>query len=286
MKQLKSSIIDDQSVKRLINQALEEDVQDGDVTTNAIIPSEKKAKAVWKTKAEGVVAGLPVAQAVFEELDPEFDWQPLVKEGTVVESGIKIAKMQGQARAILTAERIALNLVQRMSGIATAARQYVQAVEAFDTQILDTRKTVPGLRAIDKYAVAAGGGKNHRMGLFDLAMIKDNHIVAAGSIQSAVEKVRNSDSNIEIEVETKTIKEVEEALVANADIIMLDNMTVDLMTEAVNLIDGKAKTEASGGITIDTIRNVAGTGVDFISVGALTHSVDAFDISQQLESIL
>lgn len=273
-------IIDD-----LIRRAFEEDVKSGDVTTNAILDAHSRTKGGWTSKDEGIVAGLDVAGEVFKKLDADIDWIPQVDDGDTVSKGEQLVVMEGKARAMLTAERIALNIAQRMSGIATTTRRYVQAVEAFDTQILDTRKTAPGLRLLDKYAVEAGGGQNHRMGLYDLAMIKDNHIVAAGSITSAVKKVRSSDSKIKIEVETKTIKEVKEALVANADIIMLDNMTVDLMAEAVNLIGGRAKTEASGGITINTIQNVAGTGVDFISVGALTHSVDAFDISQQLDEI-
>lgn len=285
MEKLMADNIDEQAVETLINQAFEEDIRSGDVTTDSIINPQKQARAVWRSKDEGVVAGLPVAAAVFQKLDSNLEWHPMVEDGSMIESGTEIVEMQGQARAVLTAERIALNFVQRMSGIATVTRQYVRAVEEYDVQILDTRKTVPGLRTLDKYAVAAGGGTNHRMGLFDLAMIKDNHIVAAGDITNAVKSVRANNPEIRIEVETKTLDEVKEALDARADIIMLDNMNIDQMSEAAHFVDGGAKTEASGGITIDTVREVAATGVDFISVGALTHSVEAFDISQQLQEI-
>lgn len=285
MEKLTADNIDEQAVETLIDQAFKEDIRSGDVTTDSIINPQKQARAVWRSKDEGVVAGLPVAAAVFQKLDSNLEWHPMVEDGSMIEPGAEIVEMQGQARAVLTAERIALNFVQRMSGIATVTRQYVRAVEEYGAQILDTRKTVPGLRTLDKYAVAAGGGTNHRMGLFDLAMIKDNHIVAAGDITNAVKSVRANNSEIQIEVETKTLDEVKEALDARADIIMLDNMNIDQMSEAVHFIDGGAKTEASGGITIDTVREVAATGVDFISVGALTHSVEVFDISQQLQEI-
>lgn len=285
MKELAVHNIDEQAVESLIDRAFEEDIRSGDVTTDSIVNPQKRAKAVWQSKDEGVVAGLPVAHVVFQKLDSNLEWHPVVEEGSMVEPGAEILEMQGQARAVLTAERIALNVVQRISGIATITRKYVGAVKEYDTQILDTRKTVPGLRTLDKYAVAAGGGMNHRMGLFDLAMIKDNHIVAAGNIAKAVKSVRTNNSEIRIEVETKTLDQVKEALDAGADIIMLDNMNVGQMSEAVHLVGDSAETEASGGITLETVTKVAETGVDFISVGALTHSVEAFDISQQLQEI-
>lgn len=208
-----------------------------------------------------------------------------MKDGSEVGRGDEIVKMKGTCRAILTAERIALNIAQRMSGIATETSRYVQAIKDFPAKILDTRKTVPGMRKLDKYAVVVGGGTNHRMGLFDLAMIKDNHIVAAGGIKGAVQNVRERHPEIRIEVETTTLKQVKEALSAGADIIMLDNMDIGAMQEAVSLIDNKAETEASGNITLENVREVAQTGVNYISVGALTHSVKAFDISQQIQKI-
>lgn len=276
---------EDTTIEALIDRAFEEDVQSGDVTTNAIVDESSRAEAVWESKEKGIVAGLDIARMVYEKLDPQLKWQPHVKDGEEVESGTELVTMTGSCRAILTAERIALNIAQRMSGIATMTCRYVDAIGDPPTKILDTRKTVPGLRLLDKYAVMAGGGTNHRMGLFDMAMIKDNHIVAAGSIKKAVSKVRNAHPEIEIEVETTNLEQVKEALSAGADIIMLDNMSPQKMKVAVSFIGGKAKTEASGNITLETVREAAGTGVDFISVGALTHSVKAFDISQQLQRI-
>lgn len=278
-------ISDSQIVENLIKKAFDEDVHTGDVTTNAIVDKSAGAEAVWISKEKGIVAGLDIARKVFEQLDPQIKWNNLVEDGNKVNAGDRIASMQGTCRAILTAERIALNIVQRISGIATMTSKFVEAVEPYNAKILDTRKTVPGLRQLDKYAVKAGGGTNHRMGLFDLAMIKDNHIVAAGSIAKAVNKVRSKEPDIRIEVETTTIEEVKETLTSGADIIMLDNMSSDMMSDAVALIDGRAKTEASGNITLKRVREVAKTGVDFISVGALTHSVQAFDISQQIQKI-
>lgn len=285
LKNNRTLITDTQDIKDLIKQAFDEDVSTGDVTTNAIVDESADAEAVWISKEKGRVAGLEIARLVYEELDPEISWYPHIEEGGIVDVRSKIATIKGSGRALLTAERIALNIVQRMSGIATMTSKFVEVVQPYDAQILDTRKTVPGLRQLDKYAVKAGGGTNHRMGLYDLAMIKDNHIVAAGSITKAVDKVRTYEPEIRIEVETTTIEQVKEALKAGADIIMLDNMSSDLMSEAVELIDGRAKTEASGNITLKKVREVAESGVDYISVGALTHSVQAFDISQQVQKI-
>lgn len=285
MSQTDTISTEDAIIEALIDRAFEEDVQSGDVTTNAIVDESSRAEAVWKSKEKGIIAGLDIARMVFEKLDPQLEWEPHVNDGDEVESGTELVTITGSCRAILTAERIALNIGQRMSGIATMARQYVDAIGDLDTKILDTRKTVPGFRLLDKYAVVAGGGTNHRMGLFDMAMIKDNHIVAAGGIEEAVLKVRNANSEVQVEVETTNLEEVQEALSAGADIIMLDNMSPQKMKEAVSLIDRHAKTEASGNITLDTVREAAETGVDFISVGALTHSVKAFDISQELRRI-
>lgn len=269
----------------LIDVALAEDIGGGDVTTEAVIDDQKKAKAVWVAKQAGIIAGLQIAQRVFEKLDENIEWHPFFNDGDEVRTGEAVVEFSGNCRAVLIAERTALNFAQRMSGIATKTNEIVRELEGFSTKILDTRKTVPGLRKLDKIAVKAGGGVNHRMGLYDLAMIKDNHIQAAGSISKAVERVRAKNPDIRIEVETTNLEEVDEALKSGADIIMLDNMSVEMMTKAVERIGTRAETEASGNITSKTIREVAGTGVNFISVGALTHSVQAFDISQRIKEI-
>jgi nicotinate-nucleotide pyrophosphorylase (carboxylating) len=239
---------------------------------------------VWKAKENGIIAGLHVAESVFKKLDPDLIWEEAVEDGGRVREGEILVEMKGRSRAILTAERTALNFVQRMSGIATVTSEYVALLEDSDTKILDTRKTAPGLRIFDKYAVAMGGGENHRMGLYDLAMIKDNHIVAAGGIKKAVQQVRKKHPDLNIEVETTNIEQLKEALNVEADIIMLDNMSLDDMSRAVSVIKNRALIEASGNITLNNVREVAQTGVDFISIGALTHSVKAFDISQYLTS--
>lgn len=275
----------DKAIANLIEHAFEEDIQNGDVTTNAIIDDKYRAHAEWIAKDNGIICGLHIAETAFRELDPDLKWTPHIEEGEEIKEGMKIVNFRGLGRALLTGERIALNVVQRMSGIATKTHRFVSAVKGLEADILDTRKTVPGLRLLDKYAVKAGGGKNHRMGLYDLAMIKDNHIVAAGSINKAVKQVREKNPNLEIEVEVKDLSEVEQALEAQADIIMLDNMSPALMKKAVARIDGQARVEASGNITLNNVREVAKTGVDYISVGALTHSVQAFDISQTLQHI-
>lgn len=277
--------VDTSTIQDIIDRAFKEDIFDGDVTTNAIVDESQQAEAVWVAREEGIVAGLDVAKQVFEHLDRGVMWEPNVEDGILVDKGSEIVILKGKARALLTAERTALNIVQRMSGIATKTRQFVDAVEGYPTKILDTRKTIPGFRQLDKYAVKAGGGTNHRMGLYDMAMIKDNHIVAAGSITNAVQQVRNANSDIRIEVETTNLDQVKEALTAGADIIMLDNMSIEQMGKAVEIIGSKAQTEASGNVTLGTAKEIAATGVDYISVGALTHSVKAFDISQQVQKI-
>jgi len=280
-----ATLQEEQLVHELIERAFKEDIKTGDATTEAIVAEDVQAEAFWIAKEQGIVAGLDVAQQVFQRLDPDLVWKSNYKDGDSVQPGMKIVEMAGTCRALLTGERIALNIAQRMSGIATMTHKFVQAIGDLPTQILDTRKTVPGLRLLDKQAVKAGGGTNHRLGLYDLAMIKDNHIVAAGSITEAVKIVRQVHPDLQIEVETTNLEEVDEALAAGADIIMLDNMNTDMMTKAVEKNDGTAKTEASGNITMESVREVAETGVNYISIGALTHSVKAFDISQQLNNI-
>lgn len=280
-----TDMIPEEAINFLIDQAFKEDIGSGDVTTDAIIDEHAQAEATWTAKDKGVIAGINVAGQVFERLDPDLQWMPEAEDGEYIATGTEIVAMRGRGRAILTAERIALNITQRMSGIASKTRQFVEAIKGLDTQILDTRKTVPGLRLLDKYAVKAGGGQNHRIGLYDLAMIKDNHITAAGNISQAVRKVRSRHPDMKIEVETTTLRQVKEALSVHADIIMLDNMSPGLMRKAVEMIGDQAKTEASGNITLQSVRKVAETGVDYISVGALTHSVEAFDISQNLQQL-
>jgi nicotinate-nucleotide pyrophosphorylase (carboxylating) len=268
----------------LIDLALKDDVGEGDITTNNIVPSELRRKAKMVAKTDGVVAGLPVAEMVFKKLDHDLIWNELTPDGTKVKKGDVLVEFEGTYRALLTGERTALNFLQRLSGIATMSAIYADAVKDFQTVILDTRKTLPGFNKLDKYAVKTGGASNHRLGLHDMAMIKDNHIEVAGGITAAVKAVRSSvDHGIKIEVETTTLVQVQEAIDAKADIIMLDNMDLETMRKGVQLIAGRAKVEASGNITLERLRDVAATGVDYISIGALTHSVSAMDISQRIE---
>jgi nicotinate-nucleotide pyrophosphorylase (carboxylating) len=267
-------------IDSIIKNALNEDVGSGDITTDTIFPPDAKCEARIIAKGKGIIAGIPIAKRVFQKLDPEVSFSQNSNDGDRVTPGQEILRIKATVRAVLTGERLALNLLQRMSGIATATSLYVDAVKGSQTKILDTRKTAPGLRVLDKYAVLAGGAQNHRFGLYDLILIKDNHINFAGGISNAVEIVRSKYQNkFKIEVETSTLDEVKEALSSGADIIMLDNMNISMMKEAVKMINKKALTEASGGITLSTITDIADTGVDYISVGAITHSSPALDIS-------
>ncbi len=264
----------------LVRQALLEDIGFQDLTTEAVISASSSATAQLLVKGQGVIAGLDVAAAAFRLLDPEAKFTAFSLDGDAVEPGQVVASIAGRARALLSAERTALNLLQHLSGISSVTRQAVKAVEDFNCWVIDTRKTTPGLRALEKYAVTAGGGRNHRFGLFDAVLIKDNHIAAAGGISKAVSLVRAAvGPMVKIEVETESLAQVEEALTTGADVIMLDNMPCPLMREAVKLIGGRALTEASGGITLATLREVANTGVNLISLGWLTHSAPALDIS-------
>ena len=267
----------------IIKMALKEDIHYLDTTTDLMIPEESRSTARFMAKAEGVVCGLDVALRVFQLLDDSFTCKVLLPEGSEVKLGDIIAELEGRTRFLLKGERTALNLLQHMSGVATATHQAVKLVEGTRAAITDTRKTLPGLRALQKYAVTVGGGKNHRFNLSDGAMLKDNHIDAAGGIPQAVAAIRNKLGHmVKLEVETRNLEEVRQALEAGADVIMLDNMDCAVMAEAVKLVDGRALLEASGGITADTLRAVAETGVDIISIGALTHSVKAMDISMKI----
>lgn len=270
---------------QLIDIAIEEDISTGDLATNALIAKGQRATALITAKADGVISGLAVAEQVLETISTEeYLFEPYLQDGDRVAKGDKILKIEGTYRDLLTSERLMLNFLQRMSGIATATRQMVDLIAGTKAQLLDTRKTVPGHRLTDKLAVKHGGGTNHRMGLYDMAMIKDNHIKAAGGISKAIKQVKATlPISVKVEVETTNLEEVKEALQGGADIIMLDNMSTSLMKEAVALIGNNAATEASGNITHERIREVAETGVDFISVGALTHSVRALDMSMNFE---
>ena len=257
---------------------LAEDLGAGDLTSEAVVPEGATAKAAILVKEPGVVCGLELVRSVFAELDPGFTTEALAADGDEVEG--QVAQLDGDARALLAGERLALNLLGRLSGIATLTRRYVDAVEGTGATILDTRKTTPGLRALEKYAVRCGGGTNHRLGLDDGILIKDNHLRLAGSLGEAVSNA--AATGVSVEVECETLDQVAEAVQAGADMILLDNMSPAQLSEAVALVDGRAKLEASGGVNLDTVRAIAETGVDFISVGALTHSARALDVSLDL----
>jgi len=276
-------------VHALIAAALAEDVGPGDVTTLWTVPPDRRGEARIVAKAPGVIAGMPVALAVMAAVDASLEVEVLARDGDAVRPGDEVLRVGGAAASILTAERTALNFLQRLSGVATVTRSYVDAVAGTGTRILDTRKTTPGMRWLEKEAVRAGGGVNHRFGLHDMVLIKENHVAAAGGITAAVEAVRaRNERGLRVEVETTTPEEVEEALAVGVDRIMFDNMPVPRMARMVERVraggERRPETEASGGITLETIRAVAETGVDFISVGALTHSAPALDLSLLLRS--
>jgi nicotinate-nucleotide pyrophosphorylase (carboxylating) len=262
-----------------IRRALAEDIGPGDVTTDSIVAAEAGMRGQIIAKQVGVVAGLDVAEVVYQTVDPLVEFHSEVEEGSRVEDRQVLALVTGGARSLLTAERTALNFLGRMSGIATLTNQFVNAVTGTKAIILDTRKTAPGLRAADKLAVLRGGGQNHRIGLYDMILIKDNHIDYAGSVTVAVQLARAAANGLEVEVEARTLEHVREALGIGVKRILLDNMTPEMMEEAVQLSAGRAKLEASGNVTLETVRRIAETGVDYISVGALTHSAKVFDLS-------
>jgi nicotinate-nucleotide pyrophosphorylase (carboxylating) len=265
---------------RAVSQALAEDIGWGDVTSLVTVPAETRGRAIFLAKDIGVLCGLPVLQQVYARVDPSVTVRTLLEEGSPLTPGMRIAEAEGTARSLLTGERVSLNFLQHLSAIATRTAAFVRLVEGTGARIVDTRKTVPGLRALAKYAVRAGGGHNHRFGLYDGVLIKDNHLQAAGGVTAAVSRARElAPHTLRIEVEVETLEQVREALEARADVLLLDNMDLDTRRQAVQLCRGKALTEASGGINEETVRAIAEVGVDLISVGALTHSVTALDIS-------
>ena len=270
-------------LEQIIKNALTEDIGTGDITTIAIVSGNLNGKGEFLVKQNGIIAGLEIVRKIFAAVDPSLVFNTNVKDGDKVSKGNVIAAVEGSAASILTAERTALNFLQRMSGIATMSNKFAGLINHTKAKILDTRKTVPGLRQLDKLAVKIGGCANHRMGLHDMFLIKDNHIAVAGSITKAVnackEYRKNKNINAKIEVETTNLEQVNEALTCDVDFIMLDNFDLGEMKKAVDIIGGRCKTEASGGIDADTIKAIAETGVDFISIGALTHSVKALDVS-------
>jgi nicotinate-nucleotide pyrophosphorylase (carboxylating) len=267
-------------IQRAVADALAEDLGGaGDITTDATVPAHAKAKAELVARKAGVIAGLAVAEAAFRALDADAKFEYLVSDGDRVDGNTCVARVSGKARALLTAERVALNYLCRMSGIATLTRRYVEAIRGTQARIVDTRKTTPGLRAFEKYAVRCGGGHNHRAGLYDAILIKDNHIVAAGGIGRAIEAARaNAGHMVKIEVEVDTLAQLEEVMAHKIDAVLLDNMTTEQLSAAVRLVNGLALTEASGGVSLESVRGIAETGVDIISVGALTHSAPILDL--------
>lgn len=277
---------DKKAIDDIIKRALEEDIGSGDVTTAYTLTGAEKGKASAVAKADMIVCGLDVFKAVFHYFDDGIKFKSLDKEGAAVKKGTALAELSGSLSSVLTAERVALNLFQRMSGIATLTRRFVDEIKGTKAKIIDTRKTAPGLRLLDKYAVRIGGGFNHRFGLDDGILIKDNHIEAAGGITAALKRVRgNVPYMLKVEVEAKNLKEVKKALSGGADIIMLDNMSVSDMRACVKFVDGRVPLEASGNVSLTNVRQIAETGVDFISAGALTHSVTAADISLLVKNV-
>jgi nicotinate-nucleotide pyrophosphorylase (carboxylating) len=269
------------TLERAVHAALAEDIGAGDVTTDATVAPDAVGTAALVVKHAGVVCGLGAAEATFRALDPDIQFESFVRDGDLVEPPAIVARVTGSERAILTGERVALNFLGRLSGIATLTRRYVDEIGGTGAAVLDTRKTTPGLRALEKHAVACGGGRNHRFGLDDAVLVKDNHLRAAGSISAAVELVRAA-TELPVEVECETLDEVAQALEAGTDAILLDNMSLAQLREAVALTAGRARLEASGGVDLDSIRAIAETGVDEISVGALTHSAPSLDVSLEL----
>jgi nicotinate-nucleotide pyrophosphorylase (carboxylating) len=271
--------LDMEDARRVIEAALAEDVGSGDITSCAVIPEDVRFHGAMRARLATVIAGLPVAREVFRMVVPDARFRAVVTDGDAVTAGAILAEIEGPARGLLTAERTALNLLQMLSGIATATRQYVERIRGTGCTLLDTRKTIPGMRKLSKYATRCGGAQNHRMGLFDAVLIKDNHIAVVGSISEAVRTAKlAAHGKVTVEVECDTLAQVSEAVEAGVDMVLLDNMSVDELRQAVALVGGRSKTEASGGVTLETIRAIAESGVDFVSVGRITQSAPAVDI--------
>jgi nicotinate-nucleotide pyrophosphorylase (carboxylating) len=276
--------IPDFQLTQFVEAALREDIRSGDITTNSLIPADMQATALMRFRESGIVCGIGATKSTFRLLDPDVDLKVLLEDGAVVSAGEVALEIRGNARAILTAERVSLNIVQHLSGIASATAQYVKETEGTKARIVDTRKTTPGLRLLEKYAVRCGGGHNNRYALDDMIFIKDNHIALCGGIKNAISRAReNVGQSVKIEVECDTLDQVREALQAGAELILLDNMPPATLREAVAIINGKVLCEASGGINLQTVRGVAQSGVDIISAGALTHSVRALDVGLDIE---
>jgi nicotinate-nucleotide pyrophosphorylase (carboxylating) len=272
------------SIEEIIKNALAEDLGDGDHSSLASISTQTQGSAILVAKEEGVIAGIDIARQVFHQVDNEIEFSSIVEDGTQVKNGDMIFTVEGKSISLLSAERVALNFIQRMSGIATRTRNLVNLLDGLNTKLLDTRKTTPLLRELEKYAVKVGGAENHRFGLYDMIMLKDNHIDFAGGIAKAIERtqayLKSKNKDLQIEIETRNLQEVEEVLkVGGIERIMFDNFTPELMTEAVKMVNGRFETEASGGISEETLRAYAETGVDYISVGALTHQICSMDLS-------
>ncbi len=273
------------SYEPILERSLAEDIGTGDITSAVTIPADRIARATVLAKSDGVLAGLAIACRVFSLVDRHIVWEPHASDGERITSGQPLATITGPARGMLSAERVALNILQRMCGTATLTARFVALAEGTTARIVDTRKTTPGLRVLEKYAVRCGGGYNHRFGLYDCVLIKDNHLAAGGGVAETVARARREVGHtLKIEVECKTTDEVRAAVEAEADIILLDNMTLELLVESVAIIGGRAATEASGGVNLTTVAAIAKTGVDLISVGALTHSAPALDISLEFET--
>ena len=283
-----SDFLSESGLRRLVERALEEDLGRGDVTSDSLIPAHTTGRAVFRSRSQGVIAGLDVARIVFDVVDAQVDFSALIVDGAAVAPGQEIAVVSGFARSLLGGERVALNFLQRLSGIATLTSRYVEAVRDTRARVVDTRKTTPGLRSLERYAVRAGGGFNHRRDLSDAMLIKDNHVAVIGamglSVGEAIKQARESlPHTLKIEIEVDRLDQIPEALAAGADIVLLDNMSIEDLRRAVALIEGRAITEASGGVTLATISEIAATGVDVISVGALTHSAPSLDIALDFE---
>ena len=269
-------------IDTIIEAALKEDMPDGDVTSESLVPPESVSKAILLVKEDGILAGIDVAARVFWKIDPHVVFDKNVEDGSSIRAGDTLARIEGPSISLLKGERTALNFLQRMSGIATLTQKFVKSLEGSQTQILDTRKTTPSLRSLEKYAVKMGGGTNHRLNLSDMVLIKDNHLKIVGNISEAVKRARDSvGPDLKIEIETTTLEEVKEAVRSGADMIMLDNMSPKRMREVVEWVDGKVPLEASGNVKLSTIKEIASSGVDFISVGGLTHSYQSLDISME-----